>query len=204
MNKTWFHIAFWVCCVFGSLLILLTESSQTFVYAQAPGTGTATPGGPTPFVRNVFEGEPAINVRTGPSTIFYPDPCGLLAFGATAPALASSPAHEWIQIGYPDCPNGVGWIYAPNVDLSPGYLPIVEPPPTATPLATATIDPTLAAAFSIQPTVTRLPTFTPAPPLTIPTFTYQTEPVGFPIGGTIFAIVLVGVVVLMISFFSRR
>lgn len=204
MNKTWFHIAFWACCIVGFLVMFLTESAQTFVYAQAPVTGTATPGGPTPFVKNVFEGEPAINVRTGPSTIFYPDPCGLLPFGATAPALASSPAHEWIQIGYPDCPHGVGWIYAPNVDLSPGYLPIVEPPPTATPLATATIDPTLAAAFNIQPTETRLSTFTPAPPLTMPTFTYQTAPVGFPIGGTIFAIALVGVVVLLISFFSRR
>jgi hypothetical protein len=84
-------------------------------------------------------------------------------------------------------------------------LPIVEPPPTATPLATATIDPTLAAAFNIQPTVTRLPTFTPAPPLIVPTFAYPAAaPVGFPIGGTIFVIALVGVFVLIVSFFGRR
>src|ERR1700690_1185408 len=193
MNKSRFHFYLWTCCITGFLGLFLIRPGQTYVYAQTPVTGTATPGGPTPFITNVFEGEPAINVRTGPSTIIYPDPCGSLPYGATAPALGSSPGPEWILIAYSACPNGVGWIYAPNVDLSPGYLPIVEPPPTATPLTTATIDPTLAAAFNIQPTVTRLPTFTPAPPLVIPTFADQSASAGFPLGGTIFAIAVLGV-----------
>ena len=204
MNKSRFHFFLWISCFTSFLGMLLTFPAKTNVYAQAPMTATATPGGPTPFITNIFEGEPAINVRTGPSTIIYPDPCGSLPYGATAPALGSSPAHEWILIAYSACPNGVGWIYAPNVDLSPGYLPIVEPPPTATPLATATIDPTLAAAFNIQPTVTRLPTFTPAPPLVIPTFTYETPQANFPIGGAIFAIAVLGVIVLVVSLFIRR
>ena len=204
MNKSRFHFFLWISCFTSFLGLLLTFPAKTNVYAQAPMTATATLGGPTPFITNIFEGEPAINVRTGPSTIIYPDPCGSLPYGATAPALGSSPAHEWILIAYSACPNGVGWIYAPNVDLSPGYLPIVEPPPTATPLATATIDPTLAAAFNIQPTVTRLPTFTPAPPLVIPTFTYETQQGNFPIGGAIFAIAVLGVIVLVVSLFIRR
>jgi hypothetical protein len=207
MKKSWFHSILWFSFITGFIGLLLVLPAQPYVLAQVPGTGgTATPGGSTSFITNIFEGEPAINVRTGPSTIFYPTPCGQLAFGATAPALGSSPAHEWIEIQYKDCPNGVGWVYAPNVSLSPGYLPIVEPPPTATPVTTATIDPTLAAAFNVQPTVTRLPTFTPAPPLIIPTFTDQNQivPAGFPIGGAIFVFALIGVIVLMVSFFSRR
>jgi hypothetical protein len=204
MNKSRFHFFLWISCLTGFLGLFLAEPANTNVYAQAPVTGTATPGGPTPFITNIFEGEPAINVRTGPSTIIYPEPCGSLPYGATAPALGSSPAHEWILIAYNACPKGVGWIYAPNVDLSPGYLPIVEPPPTATPIATATIDPTLAAAFNIQPTVTRLPTFTPASPLVIPTFTYETPQANFPIGGAIFAIAVLGIIVLVVSLFIRR
>ncbi len=204
MNKFRFHFFLCIGCFIGFLGLFLVFPAKISVYAQSPVTGTATPGGPKPFITNIFEGEPAINVRTGPSTIIYPDPCGTLPYGATAPALGSSPAHEWILIAYSACPNGVGWIYAPNVELSPGYLPIVEPPPTATPLATATIDPTLAAAFNIQPTVTRLPTFTPAPPLVIPTFTDGTPQENFPIGEAIIAIAVLGIIVLVLSLFIRR
>jgi hypothetical protein len=46
----------------------------------------------------------------------------------------------------------------------------VEPPPTPTPPVTATIDLTLVAQFNVQPTQTRMPTFTPPPPLTVPQF----------------------------------
>ena len=89
MKKTWFHSFIWICFIVGLLGLFLTEPHQIYVFAQAPVTDTATPGGPTPFIQNIFEGEPAINVRTGPSTIFYPNPCGLLPFGATDPALGS-------------------------------------------------------------------------------------------------------------------
>ena len=201
-----FHILFWIFCILGFIVLFSREPASSLVYAQDAATDSATPGGPTPYITNIFEGEPAINVRTGPSTIFYPDPCGSLPYGATAPAVGSSPAHEWILIIYKDCPNGQGWIYAPNVQLSPGYLPVVEPPPTATPLATATIDPTLAAAFTILPTVTRLPTFTSAPPLVIPTFAQseQTSQAVFPIGGIIFGIAIIGFIAFLVSFLGRR
>ena len=49
-------------------------------------------------------------------------------------------------------------------------LPIIEPPPTPTPLLTQTINPTLAAQFITTPNPTRLPTFTPSDPLVIPTY----------------------------------
>jgi hypothetical protein len=55
------------------------------------------------------------------------------------------------------------------VDVN-GELSIVIPPATPTPLVTPTIDPTLAAQFIIEPLPTLLPTFTPPPPLAIPTY----------------------------------
>lgn len=109
----------------------------------------------------------SINVRGGPSTISYPI-VGQLAPGDVVPALGISPGREWIQISYS---GGTGWVYASFVSISGGELRIIEPPPTPTPLVTATIDPTLAAAFNVQPTQTRMPTFTPPPPLTVPQFT---------------------------------
>ena len=102
-----------------------------------------------------------VNVRSGPSTILYPI-IAQLNPGEVVPALGISPGREWIQISYS---NGTGWVYASFVSISGGELRIVEPPPTPTPLVTPTIDPTLAAAFHAQPTLTRLPTFTPPPPL---------------------------------------
>ncbi len=171
------------------------------VIAQGAATATPAPNGPSAYITQTYS--EAINVRTGPSTVDYPT-IGQLAVGVTAPALATSPHHEWIEISFPGGPGGVGWIYAANVTLT-GTLQVVEPPPTATPLATATIDPTLVAAFQIEPTVTRLPTFTPAPPLVIPTYPDPTEPVaGFPIGGIIFVVVVLGMLVLVVSFFGRR
>ncbi len=168
---------------------------------QATATETATPGGPAPYVTNNYA--EAVHVRAGPNSL-YPQ-LGDLPVGATAQALAVSPQHEWIEISFPGAPDGVGWVYAPFVDLSPGYLRVVEPPPTSTPLATQTIDPTLAAAFQIEPTTTRLPTFTPPPPLSIPKFTAPAPPVaGLPTGIAIVAIVVVGGFVLAASFLNRR
>jgi hypothetical protein len=175
--------------------------------ASAQAIATDTPGSASaqPFITNTFEGEPAINVRTGPSTIAYPVPCGTLVFGASSPALGVSPGHEWIEIPYPSCPGGVGWIYAANVVLTGGPLRIVEPPSTPTPLATSTIDPTLEAAFHQVPTETRLPTFTPAPPVTVPTFsTVKTAEGAVPAGMPIIAIGLIGGAVLAASFIAKR
>jgi uncharacterized protein YraI len=111
-----------------------------------------------------------INVRTGPSSYDYPV-IGTIPVGGTAPAIGRSPAGEWIQIEFPTGPRGIGWVYAANVRLTANaLLPIVEPPPTAVPAVTPTVNPTFEAALRPAPTTTRLPTFTAPPPLQIPTF----------------------------------
>jgi hypothetical protein len=154
------------------------------------------------YITNTFE--EAINVRVGPSTINYPDPCGALPVGANAAALGTTPAHEWVQIQFDGCPGGVGWVYAANVTLT-GALREIEPPSTPMPLATSTFDPTLVAAFQTEPTATRLATFTPPPPLVRPTFAEATGPVGnFPAGAAILAAALIGGLVLAASFMGRR
>ncbi|MDP2975796.1 MAG: SH3 domain-containing protein, partial [Anaerolineales bacterium] len=156
----------------GTAGLLFLGPAQMPAAAQQPtgsiATVTGTPSGPMITVNYPEE----IKVRAGPNSAYYPV-VGTLAPGETAPAIGRSPAGEWIKISFPGAfdGSGVGWVYVALVSLSPGFLPIIEPPPTATPRTTPTIDPTLAAAFSIPTTPTRLPTFTPPPPLVIPTFT---------------------------------
>ncbi|MFH1184208.1 MAG: hypothetical protein V1755_04105 [Chloroflexota bacterium] len=170
--------------------------------AQAPATDTALPGIDQAYITNTFE--EAVNVRAGPSTITFPIPCGSLPVGATTVALGTTPARAWVQIEFPECPGGVGWVYAEYVMLT-GSVREVESPPTSTPLASATFDPTLVAAFQVEPTVTRLPTFTPPPPLVRPTFTEAERPRGdFPTGAAIMAAALLGGLVLAVSFIFRR
>ena len=141
-----------------------------------------------------------INVRSGPSTILYPIVAQLNP-GDVVPALGISPGREWIQVSYP---GGTGWVYASFVSISGGELRIIEPPPTPTPLITSTIDPTLAAAFIIQPTTTRLPTFTPPPPLEVPQFTDSTGPSLGSSGIFIVSLGLLGSIGLLVSFLWRK
>ena len=145
-----------------------------------------------------------INVRSGPSTVNYPI-VGQLAPGDVVPALGISPGREWIQISFPGTASGTAWVYASFVSFSGGELPFVEPPPTPTPLATNTIDPTMAAAFNIQPTQTRMPTFTPPPPLEVPKFEDERSIVASGVLG-VFIIVLglIGGIGLAISFMLRK
>ncbi len=203
MHKFWFHFTIWIGTAASILAALLIATPARLAAAQVQATDTPGGDGSSPYITNVFEGEPAINVRTGPSTIIYPAPCGSLPYGATAPALGTSPAHEWIQISFSTCPGGVGWVYAANVQLT-GTLHVVELPPTPAPLTTSTIDPTLAAAFSAVPTQTRLPTFTPPPPLVLPQYPKSGASGGFPFGLTISVIAVLGAAVLGVSFFSRH
>lgn len=145
-----------------------------------------------------------INVRGGPNTVDYPI-VGRLAIGETAPALGVSPKREWVQILYPASPTGTGWVYAAYVTVSGGELQVVEPPPTPTPPVTATLDLTFVAALNTQPTQTRLPTFTPPPPLTVPAFTDTTPRVSTGVFGIfIVGLGLVGAVGLAISFFFGK
>jgi hypothetical protein len=154
----------------------------------------------------VITDEPQINVRMGPSSSIYPV-VGTLLTGSTAPALGRSSGGDWIQIEYPGAPNNAGWVYSPLVQVSPGALRIAEPPPTPIPPATSTIDPTLAAQFNILPTNTRLPTFTPPPPLSVPSYTEplnaSSEP-SFSLGLGILVLAALGSAGFLLSLFLRR
>jgi hypothetical protein len=185
--------------------VLWLAPAWTPAAAQQPTgnvpTVTGTPGGPIITVTS----PDGANVRAGPSEYDYPDAIGWLVPGETAPALGKSPGQEWIQIIYLGAPGGVGWVYASLVSLSPGFLPIVEPPPTTTPRTTPTINPTYAAAFQVQTTPTRLPTFTPPPPLA----TLNFEPLaasgpGIPMGFVILGLALVGILGAVISYLRGR
>lgn len=159
---------------------------------------------PTGVLATIIYAE-QINVRSGPSTVFYPI-IGQLFPGDIVPALGISPGREWIEISYPSGVGGVGWVYASFVSLSGGELRILEPPPTPTPLITATIDPTLAAAFNIQPTQTRIPTFTPPPPLDVPQFTEisTSNSSGAAFGIFIIMLIIIGGAGLVFSYVLRN
>ena len=76
-----------------------------------------------------------LNVRTGPGTDY--DSIGVLIAGQVVPALGRSGGGSWIKIVYAGVADGVGWVYSPLVTLiEGGDLPVVEPPPTATPWVT--------------------------------------------------------------------
>lgn len=191
----------------GTLFLALGAPTLPMALAQQPTgsvpTVTSTPSGA--FITVSFD-QDQINVRAGPGTYLYPA-IGVLLAGQSAPAIGRSPGGEWIQILYPGVPGGKGWVYAPLVRISPGAnLPIVEPPPTPTLMATPTIDPTLAAAFVAQATATRLPTFTPAPPLVIPTFTDAStaKTGGAPAGLFILVLGFIGVMGAIISILRGR
>jgi hypothetical protein len=111
------------------------------------------------------------------------------------------------MIYYPGVPGSIGWVYGLYVGLSPGaLLPIVDVPPTPTPVSTPTINPTLEAAFIGQQTPTRLPTFTPPPPLDLPSFTDPTaaQSPGIPAGLLILILGLVGFFGAVISYLRGR
>lgn len=154
----------------------------------------------------VITDEPVINIRMGPSSIIYPV-VGQLERGATAPALGRSPGGDWIQIEYLGAPNNMGWVYSPLVQVSPGILRISEPPPTPVPPATATIDPTFAAQFTIVPTQPRLPTFTPPPALYMPSYTQSPIPAAsdsMPLAIFILGFASLGFIGFIVSLFVKR
>ena len=187
---------------FASLLWLAPAWSPAAAQQPTGNIPTVTGIASGPFI--TVTNPDGANVRAGPSSFDYPL-IGFLVPGETAPALGRSPAGEWIQIIYQGAPGGVGWVYAPLVSLSPGFLPILEPPPTATPRTTPTINQTLAAAFQVETTPTRLPTFTPPPPLA----TLNFEPSagtgsGVPMGFVILGLALVGILGAVISLLRGR
>jgi uncharacterized protein YraI len=202
--QTWIKIGLWILFVLGFVSMLWLFPAWTPAAAQQPTgnipTVTGTASGPFITVTN----PDGANVRAGPSSFDYAA-IGFLVPGETAPALGRSPAGEWIKIAYKGAPGGEGWVYAFYVSLSPGVLPVLEPPPTVTPRTTPTINPTFAAAFLIQTTPTRLPTFTPPPPLATINFepTVRTGS-RVPMGFVILGLALIGILGAIISFLRGR
>ncbi|MGB9669157.1 MAG: SH3 domain-containing protein [Anaerolineales bacterium] len=145
-----------------------------------------------------------INVRAGPGTD-YPI-VGILIAGQRVPALGRSVGGDWIEIVYPGIPGGTAWVYSPLVTVE-GSLRVVEPPPTPTPKTTPTVNPTLAAQFIVEIPPTRLPTFTPPPPIVYPTFTATTHKrisSQIPIGLLIIGLGVVGLFGTIISMLRGR
>jgi hypothetical protein len=196
----------WAAVIIGITILGLFDPGQTSVFAQQPTgsipTVTGTASGP---VVKIVLGEPQILVYAGPGSFDYPA-IGILLAGELAPALGRASGREdWIMIHYPGVPGSIGWVYGNYVSLSPGaLLPIVEIPPTPTALSTPTINPTLEAAFIGQQTPTRLPTFTPPPPLDMPSFTDVSQTASVPVGLLILSLGLFGFFGAVISYLRGR
>jgi uncharacterized protein YraI len=175
--------------------------AQTIVLCAVPSTSISGA-----YV-TVNADQAQVNVRSGPNSYQY-GKIGVLFTYESAPALGRSIGGDWIQISCPGAPGGAGWVYFANVTLTTQIeLSIIEIPATSTPLLTSTVDPALAAEFPVvQPTVTRLPTFTPVIPQTPPTFTdVPTSLLNRNLqGGLIIGIVFVGMLIFLISFLLKR
>jgi len=194
MRQIWFKTLLGVLALAGLGFGAFLAPVQVEAYQSAE-----TPPGVFITVENPPDG---VNVRAGPSTVDYGSPIGHLNPGDTAPALGKSAEGLWVQISYL---GGTGWVYAAYVSVSGGELQVVPAPPTPAPLMTATIDPTLAAAFNIQPTQTRIPTFTPPPPLQVPQFTEESPGrSGGPFGILITGLGLLGGLGLFLSYVLRK
>jgi hypothetical protein len=195
MKGIWFNLIAGVCVgtVLGAGLLHAPDPAEAYQEASTP-TGT--------YITVTYT-DP-MNVRNGPGT-FY-DIIGQIYPGDVFPATGISPGREWIQISYAQGQGGIGWVYAAYVSVSGGELQIIEPPPTPAPLISNTVDPTLAAAFNIQPTPSRMPTFTPPPPLVVPQFTEDPAPIRSPIRSGFFILILgvLGAIGLGVSFLLRR
>jgi len=194
MRRFWFKILLGVLTVTSLGTGVFLSPKQAEAYQEA-----ATPTGI--FVTVTYT-DP-INVRSGPSTLIYPIIAQLFP-GDVVPALGISPGRDWVHVSYP---GGTGWVYASStyVSISGGELQVVEPPPTPPPPPTSTIDPTLAAAFSVQPTSTRLPTFTPPPPLaSMEVEPGHPAPPGVVPGVWILGLSLLGGLGLLVSYILRK
>lgn len=207
MHKFGFHYLLLFLLVLMGMLVVSVTAVSAGKSAQIPTvaipTVTGTPLGSMATVKKDAD-QDQVNVRAGPSTNY--DIVGVLIAGQQVPAKGRSVGGDWVQVEYPGVPGGVAWVYSPLVDVT-GGLPVVEPPPTPTPQTTPTIDPTLAAQFINEIPPTRLPTFTPPPPLVIPTFEAQASSagnVGIPMGFIIIGLGVVGLFGTLISLLRGR
>ena len=176
------------------------EQASAKPLAQIPTgsipTVTGTPYGPYIIVNNDNE---QINVREYPSSLA--PKVGVLLAGQKVPVVGKCCGYYLVK--YVGIPSGEAWVYNTLVTAY-GDIPEVEPPATATPLYTSTINPTLAAQFLVTLAPTRLPTFTAPAPLVIPTFPSQENgssaaKTGIPMGMVIVGIGAVGILLAFIS-----
>jgi len=202
-------LALWSTVLFVLLLVVgIINPRGAIVYAQQPTgsvpTVTGTAVGPNITVDISLQ---QITVYAGPGSFDYPA-VGVLLGNETAPALGRAKGRDdWIQIYYAGVPGSVAWVYALYVKLSPGaFLPIIDIPLTPTPFSTPTLNPTLAAAFIGLQTPTRLPTFTPPPPLDLPSFNDSSSSGtrGVPVGLLILSLGLFGFFGAVISYLRGR
>ncbi len=192
----------WLALAAGSGALAAEASPAAQQPTVAIATVTSTPSGPVVVVNPDQE---QINVRAGPGTEY--GKVGVLVSGQAVEALGRSSRGLWLQIRYVGVPGGIAWVYAPLVSAPAGNLPIIEPPPSPTPRVTPTIDATLAAQFIVEVPPTRLPTFTPPPPLVIPTFPAARQtPVtsGLPMGMLIIGLGVLGLFGSFISLLRGR
>lgn len=206
MRKIKFGI--FITLLFGWMVIAFYSPLQPSAFAQQPtgsvATVTGTPAGAS-VALYLDENRPQENVYSGPSSYLYPA-VGVLLAGQEVPAYGYSDDKNWIQIYYPGVPNSVAWVYAPLVKVvKSGPMPILIAPATPTPGSTPTIDPTLAAAFIVPVTPTRLPTFTPPAPLIVSTFSDDASATNqVPMGLLIFGLGFIGGLGTLISFLRGR
>ncbi|HVN55349.1 MAG TPA: SH3 domain-containing protein [Anaerolineaceae bacterium] len=173
---------------------------------KLPTLATVT-GTPSGVVLTVGSGQDQINVRSGPG-VFYPK-VGVLLAGQNVVAKGRSPGGDWILIDYPGVAGGTAWVYSYLMVVPQnGFIPVVELPPTPTPAFTITIDPTLASQFIVTTAPTRLPTFTPPPPLQIPTLPPEqgSTPIseGIPMGMVIIGLGSLGIFLGLVSLLRGR
>jgi hypothetical protein len=201
IRKTVFIVSIFLVLI--GIFFFINEKVQAQQLLQQPtGTIPTVTGTPEGVTTTVLMGqEPQINVRSGPGT-FY-NKVGVVLPGQEVHVLGKSAGGGWLLIIYPGIPGNSAWIYSAYVaPLTRGEVPIVEPPPTSTPLYTPTIDPTLAAQFIETPIPTKLATFTQVAPLTIPTFqdaSPSSLAAGLPIG---LIIIILGGLGVLIGIFS--
>ncbi len=201
------RIGILVSALLGVLLLGLFKPNQLVVLAQQPTgsipTVTGTPQGPTIRVDPSLQ---RITVYAGPSKYDYPA-IGVLVGNEVVPALAMAEGkNDWIQIYYPGVPGAVGWVYALYVLDLREVLPRIPAPSTPTPFSTPTINPTLESVYLGQQASTRLPTFTPPPPLEQPLFRDETttQARGIPTGLLILGLGLFGFLGAVISYLRGR
>jgi len=202
----------------GSLILLLSAILGLMVsipYTVQAQEGVITPtaslmptvtGTPVGIVVTMTYEYDQYNVRDGPNTTYRA--IGVVLAGQQIPAKGRSPGGDWILIDYPGVLGSQGWIYSYYATIPPGStLPVVEPPPLPTPAQTATIDPTLASQFIVTAVPTRLPTYTPPPPLVISTVSVdsvQSGAAGIPMGMVIVALASLGIFLGLVSIVRGR